>query len=185
MRPSYTLGKAGLFRANPNASTYNANRHYHPTAGTPRTDTGTVDVAAAVSITGVKYTGVDGVSQFIQLFYEDIPTGQRRPIVIAAQSSVAIVQEAIHRVVSSHEVDSIVSVTKAGSVLTFTHTGSGTLSAIVVDGADATLSRADVAGVGIAQVLDVEGFEETEKTEYSSLEDDADFEETNEPEYLG
>lgn len=148
---SFDTDKIGLFRANPEANVENALKLTPPTGtGTPQVDTGTIDVSVATSIEGVRYTGKDGVSALIQFFNEDHLTQKRTPYVLSAQAEPEVIQAAIHKIISLHEIDSIVSVTKAVNTLTVSHTGSGSLTAVVVDGADSALTRANIALAGIA-----------------------------------
>lgn len=150
----FNLNEAGKFRANPAANLENNLKLVDPnTPGTPATDSGTIDVSAATTITGVKYTGKDGASAFISFFNEDQLTQKRSPVTIAAGADPEDIQTEVYKVVSSHEVDAIVSVTKAADVLTVEHTGSGTLSALVVDGSDSTLSRASIAVVSLGATV--------------------------------
>lgn len=150
---SFDANKIGLFRANPAANLENALKLKTAAGtGTPQVDTGTADVTAATSIEGVRYTGKDGVSTLIQFINEDQLTQARIPYTLSAQADPLVIQAAIHNIVSLHEIDSIVSVTKAGQILTFSHTGAGSLTAVVVDGANAALTRANItlAGVSVA-----------------------------------
>lgn len=148
---SFSLATAGLFRANPFANLENALRLVDPTTpGTPGTDSATIDVSGASAITGINYTGKDGESQFIQFFREAQLTQKRTPFTLAAASSAKDIQDAIHDILLLHEVDTIISVEKAGNNLTIEHTGAGTLESIVVDGTDRSLTRVAVQGVSVA-----------------------------------
>ena len=149
----YSLATAGLFRANPESNVENLTRLVDATTpGTAATDSGTVNVGtlSASNINGVRYTGKDGQSQFIQFFHEEQLTQKRIPVTLAATVEAKTLQDAIHDVLLLHEVDPVLSVTKAGQIFTIEHTGAGTLSDIVVDGADVSLSRAALASVGVA-----------------------------------
>ena len=147
---SFSLNTAGQFRANPEANLENALALVDEnTPGTPATDSGTVDVLEATTITGVKYAGKDGVEKLVQFFREDQLTQKRTPFTLAAGSDPKVIQDAIYDVIRSNEVDAIVSVTKAVNTLTIEHTGAGTLAALVVDGTDAALSRAAIAAVEV------------------------------------
>lgn len=133
-----------VFRANPAANLENAMRYEdRETKGTVQTDTGTADVTGASIVSGIRYTGKDGEEKFISFFHEDQLTQDRIPHSISAQEDPLAIQRAIHKIIKLHEVDSIVSVTKAGNVLTISHTGPGTLRTVVIDGADVVLTRAD------------------------------------------
>ncbi|MEL6140282.1 MAG: hypothetical protein AAFU67_01525 [Bacteroidota bacterium] len=144
----FDKNKLGLFRANPHANINNAKRLVDEgNPGTPMVDTGTITTASAVSIEGVRYTGQDGTTVFEQLFSWDNLTQQKTPITLSIQSTPDQVQQAIYRVIEQYEVDALVSVTDASGNFAVEHIGSGTLSAIVVDGADVALSRANITNV--------------------------------------
>ena len=156
---AYELNEAGKFRANPLANSENATRLVdRTTPGTAGTDSGTVALAGKASIQGIKYAGKDGVTRFVPLSREDPLTQERVPYSISAASTPAEIQEHLFKLTDREEVDGILSVVQNGTTATsvdIEHTGSGTISAIVVDGADEALSRVGVAGaegVGIATV---------------------------------
>jgi pyruvate/2-oxoglutarate dehydrogenase complex dihydrolipoamide acyltransferase (E2) component len=156
---AYDLNLAGKFRSNPAANSENATRLVdRDEPGSAGTDTGTVALSGKSTIQGIKYAGKDGVVSFIPFSREDSLTQERIEYPLPAASSPQRIQDAIHELIDRQEVDSIVSVTQNSGTATsidVEHTGSGTLSAIVVDGADNPISRVNVAGaqgVGIAQV---------------------------------
>lgn len=146
---AFNLKAAGLYRANPLANSENATRLVSPdNPGTPGTDSGTVDVTGAANIQGIVYDGT-----FVRFSHEEHMTQRLQPYVISAASSAKEVQDAIHQLTDRREVDGIVVVTKTGSTLSITHTGAGTMSALVVDGENQSLSRSEVSaagGVGVA-----------------------------------
>ena len=147
---SFDANKIGLFRANPSANKENALKLKPVTGtGTPRVDSGDIDVSSSVSIEGIRYTGKDGVSRFLPFSNEDQLTQARVPYAISAQSTPLVIQTAIHDIIALHEIDSIVSVTKASDTLTVMHTGSGTVTDVLVDGVDVDLSRTNISTVGI------------------------------------
>jgi pyruvate/2-oxoglutarate dehydrogenase complex dihydrolipoamide acyltransferase (E2) component len=146
---AYALNEAGKFRANPLANAENAVRAVDRTSpGTAGTDSGTVDLNGAVQIQGIKYIGKDGAERFVPFSREDQLTQARVPYTLSPQAEAPDIQAAVHELINREEVMSVVTVTRSGSTLTIQHTGSGTLSALVVDGIDQPLSRVSVAGVG-------------------------------------
>ena len=156
---AFKLNNAGKFHANPAANSENATRLVdRDNPGTAGTDSGTVALAGKSSIHGIKYAGKDGVTRFVPFSREDPLTQERIEYSISAASTPERIQEVVHELIDREEVDSIVSVVQNSGTATsidVEHTGSGTISAIVVDGADSILSRVGVAGaegVGIAAV---------------------------------
>lgn len=153
-----TLGK---FRANPLANSENAIRTVsRDNPGTTATDSGTVALTGASLIQGIRYTGKDGAARFIPFTSEDQITQRLIPYTVAAASDGKAVQDAVHQLIEREEVESIVSITKTGDTLTVQHTGAGTLSAIVVDGADKALTRADVQGATVAVAAEADDKED-------------------------
>lgn len=145
---TFDPNKTGLFRANPDARSSNNIRVGNAdTPGTPGKDSGTADGATFALATGVVYTGLDGVSTTYNFFREDSLTAERYPVSIPTTATGAEFQEVLHRLIGSHEVDPIVSVTKAATVFTIEHLGSGTLSAIVTDTGNIALTRGAAAFV--------------------------------------
>ena len=148
---SYTLEAAGLFRANPQAVVMNNVRIVDAdTPGTPQTDTlADYDAAAATTISGVRYTGKDGVSNLVPFTTTNSKTGQKTAYTVPANATAQELQDAIWGIIYQHEVNAVVSVAKSGTEFTIVHTGSGSLTDLVVDGADVDFSRAAVSGVSI------------------------------------
>jgi len=166
----YVLAEAGQFRANPHAVAANNIRLLDPdTPGTPETDTLTSYDAAAVGyIDGIRYTGKDGTTNIILFFDQDFITSKRTPKKVLGSASAAELQEEILKVISLHEVNAVVAVSKTGTSFTISHTGSGTITHLVVDGsfgAGTAFSRAAVSGAEEVSVALEEpaGDEEKEK----------------------
>jgi len=136
----------GLFRANPNAHPDNNIKLVDPsTPGTSGTDTlDAFDIATgpSVKIDGIRYTGKDGVEALLLFKRLDNPTAEAHYYSLEfALTTAAEVQAAIHYLITQHEVDPVVTVTVAGTEWTFVHVGAGTVTEIVIDGADESATR--------------------------------------------
>ena len=144
----YDLKKAGLYRANPFANSENATRLVHRSEpGTPAQDAGTVDLTGATTIQGIVYDGT-----YLPFSHEEDSTQALREYTLSSAATAMAIQDAVHQLTDRREVDGIVTVTRSGNSLTITHTGAGTVSALVVDGSNQALTRSaiTVAGVGVS-----------------------------------
>lgn len=139
----------GKFRANPSASDFNNLRIVsEDTPGTPATDTLTIDTTAFTGgevISGIKYTGKDGVATVIDFSKQQIPDGQKiketytLPALTAGfEGEEGDLKDMIFNLIQRHEVGAIVTVTytDASNELVVVHTGSGTLAKLIIDEAE-------------------------------------------------
>lgn len=143
---SYNLKDAGRYRANPDASEYNTlNVIDEDAPGTPQTDSLVIDTSAFTGgevISGITYTGRSTVAEVIPFTKQQRPDAQEIPYsvtlpVLGATFDPAELRAAIFRAIERRECDSVVKVAyvDGDDEITVTHTGSGTLSKLTIDGA--------------------------------------------------
>lgn len=142
----YKLEEAGRYRANPEASEYNtASIVDEENPGTPANDSLVIDTSGFSGgevVSGINYTGRSEAAEDIHFTKQQRPDAQETPYsvtipALTAGYDPAELRAAIRRAVGRRESESIVKVSydNSGDELTITHTGSGTLNKLIVDGA--------------------------------------------------
>jgi len=137
---------AGRFRNNPDASDHNNIRTVDlATPGTPATDSLVIDTttfSGGEVISGINFTGKDGVARDILFRKQQYPDGQafNHTVVLPALTASfdpSDLRWAIHNAVQIDETDPILKVAydDAGDEITITHIGSGTLNKLIIDNA--------------------------------------------------
>jgi len=160
----FQLKDAGKFRANENASQYNTIAIVDATPGTPQTDTVTIDTAAFTGgevISGVTYAGKAGQAEVIEFGNQQRPDAQRIKFSITLPALTASfdtkeLRDAINEVIQRQEVNPVVKVTydDVGDELVVVHSGSGTLSKLIIDGAP--VGTAARTSISVVQTQDVQ-----------------------------
>lgn len=141
----YKLSEAGRYRANPDASEYNtASIVDEENPGTPANDSLVIDTSGFSGgevVSGINYTGRSEAAEDIEFSKQQRPDAQEIPYsvtipALTAGYDPAELRKAIRRAIDRRESESIVKVSydDAGDEITVTHTGSGTLNKLIVDG---------------------------------------------------
>ena len=144
------ISNKGQFRANEMALGPNNLRLADPnTPGTVATDTLTVDTSAlgpTAVVNGITYQGKDGTAVQISFSRPTYPEGGRDDYDVQAKfidtpaETTEALRKAIQEIVELHEKDPEITVTYTGDptdTLVVVHVGAGTLSKLIIDGAEA------------------------------------------------
>lgn len=144
---SFDKTTAGQFRANPDAIVQNNLHLVDPnTPGTPLEDTATINTTGAVQFEGIKYTNKDGDTVTIRFEKTIPPSNQRVPFTVLVAEGRDVLLEALRLAITQHEVGPIITVGGSGVSYDVLHIGSGTITALIMDGADQALSRGAITG---------------------------------------
>ena len=160
----FKLTEAGRYRANPDGSEYNSLTVVdEENPGTPETDTLTIDTSGFSGgevVSGIQYTGRSEAAEDIGFAKQQRPDAQEVPYsvtlpALSASFDPAELRNAIRRAVDRRESNTVVKVEydNTGNEITVTHTGSGTLGKLIIDGsATGSNSRASVSAVSVPKL---------------------------------